>query len=111
MGSSVTEVKAHLTTLFIPFAWEHNITFIAFGNNTTDLERPASGKFELLSTWDSGLEPSPITPTNSSTYHLLSGSILATHAKSVVRDEGTNKMSVAPALLGGNASLYDNSAT
>jgi len=102
--------RAHLTKLFMPFALEHNLTFIAFGNNTTDTsECLASGAFELINAWDSGLEPSPIAPTNSSAYRLLSGSILATHAKSVVRNEGTNKkMIVAPALLGGNTGLCDN---
>jgi len=102
--SSVGKLKAHLTRLFTPFAREHNLTLIAFGtgiNNAPDW--PASGTFELSSAWNQGLEPAPITPTNSSAYRLLSGSILATHAKSVARGGATNKeMIVAPTLPGGN---------
>lgn len=106
MESSVGELKAHLTRLFTPFAREHNLTLVAFGNginNAPDLA--ASGTFELSSAWDAGLEPAPITPTNSSAYRLLSGSILATHAKSVVRG-GAKEMIVAPTLPGGNTGLY-----
>jgi Gly-Xaa carboxypeptidase len=97
---------AHLVKLFTPFAREHNLTLIAFGTNITDtFHWPASGTLEFFDAWDSRLEPAPITPTDTSAYRVLSGSIRATHAKSILSNEGSNKMVVAPNLAGGNTGL------
>lgn len=66
----------------------------------------AGGTLELFDAWGTALEPAPITPTDSSAYQLLSGTILATHVNSVIPSTLDKDMIVAPGLAGGNTGVF-----
>lgn len=99
--SSVAELMSHLTKLFTPFAGKYNLTIISFGQEITS-SSSSSGTLELSDAYDTKLEPAPITPTDTAAFRVLSGSIQATHAKSVVPNLKKQDMIVAPYLAGGN---------
>lgn len=106
--SSVSELVDHLTTLFTPFAKYHNLDFVSFGRNISSATKtPISGTFEIFDAFHSALESAPITPTDTEAYRLLSGTILATHAKSVFSIPDRPKdLIVTPFLAGGNTGMF-----
>lgn len=103
LTSSVKELIGHLTTLFAPFAEKHNLSFTSFGSEITPSSvSSSSGALRLSDAYDTQLDPAPITPTDTAAYRILSGSIRATHARSVIPNPKSQDMIVAPMLAGGN---------
>ena len=76
-ASSVAGVETHMTDVLFPIADIFNLTLNAFG---TDIVAGSGdgGHLVLSRAWGSGLEPSPITPTdNDGAWGILSGTIQA----------------------------------
>ncbi len=76
--SGLVDVQAHVKSVILPLAAQCNLTIDAFG-----YWEPAGdgsgGHVRLSDSWDSGLQPSPVTPTGpEDPYQILAGTIKAT---------------------------------
>jgi hypothetical protein len=88
------------------------LDFDSFGRNVSVLpwqnaRDSSAGSLTLSDAYGaSALEPSPISPTDSVAYKLLSGTILATYKESFAgRVPNARKMIVGPGLAGGNTGI------
>jgi Gly-Xaa carboxypeptidase len=70
--SSVDALTKHLTSLFLPLAKKYDLAYNAFGRNITILPN-SPRRFTISDAYGTGLEPAPISPTDSAAYKLLSG--------------------------------------
>lgn len=77
--SSVQETKDHKIAALIDIAKGFNLSFTAFGKQISEEGKPAWGVLDLSDPFDSASEPSPVAPTDSEAYRILSGSIKATY--------------------------------
>ncbi|KAF8341297.1 carboxypeptidase S [Cantharellus anzutake] len=109
--SSVEELMTRLTSLILPLAHQYNLSFNAFGSQLggPNLDS-SSGSIMVSDAFNSSLEPSPISPTDSLPYELLHGTIRATYEANGLQESiGTStanaaqpKFIVAPSLGTGN---------
>ncbi|KAK9417685.1 putative Carboxypeptidase S [Seiridium unicorne] len=89
IGEKVEDVKQHLIKLATPLAAKYNLTLHAFDDQP---ETPSSITLKT----EKGLEPAPLTPTNTDTvtpYLVISGTTRALYGEDVY---------LAPALMTGN---------
>ncbi|KAI1796621.1 carboxypeptidase S [Ganoderma leucocontextum] len=98
--SGLVDVQAHVKNVILPVAAQFNLTMDAFG-----YWEPAGdgsgGHVRLSDSWDSGLLPSPVTPTGpEDPYQILAGTIKATLQSAEGYD--TRGVVVAPQLALGN---------
>lgn len=77
--SSIQETKDHKIAALIDIAKGFNLSFTAFGKQISEEGKPAWGVLDLSDPFDSASEPSPVAPTDSEAYRILSGSIKATY--------------------------------
>ena len=89
--------------LLLPLASKFNLSMTAFGENITDASVPSYGSLSLTDAFDGQLEPAPITPTDSASYRLLSGTILATHQASSEYKNLGREMIIAPGMMTGTS--------
>ena len=76
-ASSVADVEIHMTDVLFPIAVIFDLTLNAFGTEIV-AGSGKGGNLTLSRAWGTGLEPSPITPTdNDGAWGILSGTIQA----------------------------------
>ncbi|KZS94485.1 carboxypeptidase S, partial [Sistotremastrum niveocremeum HHB9708] len=102
VDSSVKATMERSIDLLLPLASKFNLSVTAFGENITDASVPSYGSLTLTDAFDGQLEPAPITPTDSASYRLLSGTILATHKASSAYKNLGREMVIAPGMMTGN---------
>jgi Gly-Xaa carboxypeptidase len=73
--SSVSALTDRLIDFILPLAQQFNLSLTAFGRNIT-YPQSSAGSVKLSDFGNSALEPSPVTPTNTAAYKLLSGPYL-----------------------------------
>ncbi|KAF7294397.1 Carboxypeptidase S [Mycena kentingensis (nom. inval.)] len=100
--SSLEEVQQHIVDIIAPLALRFNLTLVAFGD---DVARDSlnSNRIVLSDAFNTGLEPSPVTPTsgdNNIAYDLLGGTIKA--ALTSAKRYNSTGVVVSPSLGLGN---------
>ncbi|KAG8983814.1 hypothetical protein FRB90_005722 [Tulasnella sp. 427] len=98
--SSIAALKDSVANLLYPVASKYNLELVGFDNKTVSAPpSPVRGKITVSDAWKDGLEPAPITPTDSEAYKLLSGSIRAAWEDA---HPGEDSIIVAPSMMSGN---------
>lgn len=102
--SSVTEIREHLTGVLRPIAADFDLTFDAFG---VEVSTGSSGHLSIGTAFNTALEPSPKTPTDSSSpYEIFSGTVKAVLEGSKVHP--SKDVVVSPMLVLGKSPIGNN---
>jgi len=98
--SSVTELEDSIISTLLPVAEKYELALVDFGNKTRTSGNGKSGLITIANAWDTApLYPSPISPTDSEAYRILSGTIRGAWKSD---NPDANDIVVAPSLAGGN---------
>ncbi|KAG1746627.1 uncharacterized protein EDB91DRAFT_1118030 [Suillus paluster] len=99
--SSVAATKKRDTELLTSLAGAFNLSYTAFGARITDADAPAFGALTLSEAYTHGLEPAPVSSTDTLPYQLLSGTIKAAYnSHRGLSDD--DSLLVSPGIMSGN---------